>query len=276
VLKAAVQEHSAELIKKSLPPSSVLMMTVAPGGAPAVASIASRVDRLMTWIDEEEAVNASGGDYGGRYIPDWERLIDAVKRVMATGVTEAGAKFDLCRAISDRKIRVRFLVAKSDGPGLVGERIVNEVRLGSDAEVPLHLKPDDFEWRQSRPVKPWFENRRRAIIEPQNWHLDWIELFRADVTNVLCSSKRENHDGPARAASKSKSGAGAKARGIGEAINQLWPEGIPKGLSAKERNKAIIDWLSTHGYSQPTNPERAIQRVLKQQLSEQSDPTTRQ
>jgi hypothetical protein len=56
--------------------------------------------------------------------------------------------------------------------------------------VPLHLKPDDFDWRPSRPLKPWLENRHRAIFEPQKWYLDWIELFRADVTNILCGGNQ--------------------------------------------------------------------------------------
>ena len=65
----------------------------------------------------------------------------------------------------------------------------------------------------------------------------------------------------------SKSGRGAKTRGIAQAIGQLWPNGIPEGLIAKERNKAIIDWLRDKEYSVPSQPERAIQRVLKARLS---------
>ena len=65
----------------------------------------------------------------------------------------------------------------------------------------------------------------------------------------------------------SKSGPGAKTRGIAEAIGQLWPGGIPEGLTAKDRNRAIIEWLRDNKYSVPSQPERAIQRVLKAQLS---------
>ena len=140
VLQAAVEGHSAELVKGSLPPSSVLMMTVVPGGAPVLASVGKRPDSLRTWIKEEE------------------------------------------------------------------EEIDN--------------------------------------------------------------SPGNQHDQSARAASKSQLGAGAKTRGIAEAINHLWPNGIPTGLSAKDRNKAVIDWLGENGCSLPTNPERAIQRVLKQRPSE--------
>ena len=37
--------------------------------------------------------------------------------------------------------------------------------------------------------------------------------------------------------------AGAKTRGVLEAINQLWPQGVPKGLAAKDRNNVIRDQL---------------------------------
>ena len=65
----------------------------------------------------------------------------------------------------------------------------------------------------------------------------------------------------------SKSGPGAKTRGIAEAIDELWHSEIPKGLAAKDRNKAITDWLHDKGYSVPISPERAIQRVLKARRS---------
>jgi hypothetical protein len=61
----------------------------------------------------------------------------------------------------------------------------------------------------------------------------------------------------------SKSGPGAKTRGIEQAIDELWHNEIPEGLTAKERNRIIIDWLKTNGCSVPIKPERAIQRVLK-------------
>jgi hypothetical protein len=65
----------------------------------------------------------------------------------------------------------------------------------------------------------------------------------------------------------SKSGPGAKTLGIAEAIDQLWPDEIPKGLTAKDRNTAILKWLRLKNYSVPSQPERAIQRVLKARRS---------
>jgi hypothetical protein len=88
-------------------------------------------------------------------------------------------------------------------------------------------------------------------------------LPNPDVTDVHCGGRREDQDERARAASKAQSPAGAKSRGIAEAIEELWPKGLPKGLSAKHRNKEIVKWLEHAGYSLPINQERAIQRVLK-------------
>jgi hypothetical protein len=87
-----------------------------------------------------------------------------------------------------------------------------------------------------------------------------------DVTDVLCGT-REDQDERACAASKAQSPSGAKSQGIAEAIEKLWPGGVPKGLSAKHRDKEIVKWLKDAGYSVPINRERAIQRVLKAQRS---------
>ena len=59
VLKAAVEKHSAELVAKTLSPSSLLVMTVSTGGAPALAIMGKRIDSLQTWVDEAEAERAS-------------------------------------------------------------------------------------------------------------------------------------------------------------------------------------------------------------------------
>jgi hypothetical protein len=82
-----------------------------------------------------------------------------------------------------------------------------------------------------------------------------------NVTSDL--NVRAPHNSQASASPRSKFGPGAKTRGIVEAIGQLWPNEIPKGLSAKERNRAIIDRMKLNKSSIPKNPERAIQRVLK-------------
>jgi hypothetical protein len=64
-----------------------------------------------------------------------------------------------------------------------------------------------------------------------------------------------------------KSGRGAKTRGIETAIAQIWPQGIPDGLSGKDRDCQIGKWLQHNGCSVPRNVSRAVQRVLKAQGS---------
>jgi hypothetical protein len=56
---------------------------------------------------------------------------------------------------------------------------------------------------------------------------------------------------------------GAKTKGILEAINRLWPHGIPKGLSGKERNNAIRAQLEKSHASIPQDLPRVVQRALK-------------
>ena len=41
------------------------------------------------------------------YVPEWERLAEARKRVMAAGLSKGEAERDLCAAMSDGKITVR-------------------------------------------------------------------------------------------------------------------------------------------------------------------------
>jgi hypothetical protein len=53
---------------------------------------------------------------------------------------------------------------------------------------------------------------------------------------------------------------------IQEAIKHLWPEGIPQGIKAKERNNRIYIWAKENGYSPPAQAaalSKAVQRVLK-------------
>jgi len=58
-----------------------------------------------------------------------------------------------------------------------------------------------------------------------------------------------------------------RADGIKDAIKDLWPNGIPRGLRAKERDKRILDWLRQKGLVGlsvgETAVPRSVQRVLK-------------
>jgi hypothetical protein len=175
--------------------------------------------------------SASGDGGGRRYIPDWERMLDAAKRVMATGLKEGEAKLDLCHAISDRKIKIRFLVAKEEGFGTIHEIVQGTVRQGSDVDIPSHLDPRDFDWLQSRPRKPWRDIRGVSVLET-HWWFEWIEVSRDDVTRVLCGGAESGHASPeghgARKPPQRRRGksrpARERARGV---IKELYPDGVP-------------------------------------------------
>jgi hypothetical protein len=213
------------------------------------------------------------------YRSGWERLGDALTRVAATGIDEAQAKRKICTAIGERKVNIQVCAGT--------------VHNGEEFEIPADLTPSDFNWQKSRPLRPWRlktdEVSRREEAEAWSaaaessrvmWRVrtgrldplspapplsvDWIELFKDDVTKVLCSGERANSKAQEKAAA-----AGAKTRGIQEAINQLWPGGIPEGLIAKDRNNAIRAQLGKNGSSVPRDQAlaRAVQRALKARRS---------
>ena len=123
------------------------------------------------------------------YTPDWEPIADALKRVMATGVSEDEAKTDLCRAVADRKIKIQVRIAQNDGRR-------GQVFSGPNVEVPVHLSPNDLDWSRSCPLKPW----SIGPVGPQRyvwiggWEkrpIDLIEVPTSDVSRILCGGLNE-------------------------------------------------------------------------------------
>jgi hypothetical protein len=211
------------------------------------------------------------------YTPEWEAIGNALKRLAASAVSESEAKRDLCSAISDGAIAIRVRLAADRYRCLPASVIP-----GSDLPLPLDLSPEHLDWQRSRPLQPWAMAQR----QPGEWvttfasraghlvdrNIELIEVRRPDVGKVFGGPVSEAKSDPTRVLPKRESGAGAKSRAVIQAIEQLWPEGVPAGLSAKDRNKRILEWLRTNGLSVPLNPERAIQRALAQLRSRQLAP----
>jgi hypothetical protein len=213
------------------------------------------------------------------YVPDWGRLGDVLARVVKTGLSEQEAQRDICNAIADRKIRVRLsveFIIESPIDSLNQHRFRKEYGNYSrqvfdgtiSLELPFWIVPAEFSWVESRFELPWrFQPGMKGFNSPVTSGRVGIELFNADVTSVLCTTRAPHsiEEHPSAAASF---GSGAKSRGISDAIDQLWSDGIiPNGLSAKDRDRAIIEWIDKAGGSVPSNPARAIQRVLKARRS---------
>ena len=109
-----------------------------------------------------------------------------------------------------------------------------------------------FRWWEK---KPWLALEFVLVSELKFW-----EWFNGKVGAPKTAAAIAI---PAAAPAKTKSGSGAKSQGIEEAIKAIWSGNVPKGLSAKDRNRKITDWLTDNKLSVPTDPARAIQRVLK-------------
>lgn len=109
----------------------------------------------------------------------------------ATGLESEAARAHICRALSDGAIQIRVKLGKhTSSPMRPPER-----SLEGSLFIPMDLKPEDLDWANSRPTEAW-KVPREAYRPPGYWHLDWIELFRADVTNVLCEAAAQS--APAR------------------------------------------------------------------------------
>lgn len=95
-----------------------------------------------------------------------------------------------------------------------------------DFYIPEEIKPDELDWEQSRPLKPW-PIRREIFGLPGTWDVEWIELLRTDVTDVFCISGTQGEFArpvaSERGASRSRP-ALERARG---AIKELYPQGVP-------------------------------------------------
>ena len=120
------------------------------------------------------------------YTPDWEPIADALKRVMATSVSEDEAKTDLCRAVADRKIDVQVTIAAT-----------GQVYLDGNVGVPRHLKPSDLDWVHSRPFAQWPIGPRPGQHYTWNWSnrpIDLVELSTSDVLRILCGGLNSDAD----------------------------------------------------------------------------------
>jgi hypothetical protein len=197
------------------------------------------------------------------YVPEWERLADARKRVMAAGLSKGEAERDLCAAMSDGKIKVRpffELVKRTILDHQIAKRdrrkIFDFVR---DLQEGVHPYPepwDDFrafstkgvtprqlDWRQSR-----FRNVWHVPIHPEKAPMDWnvsVELASADVTRALITDTRTQQAAtapPESTTRKTRPPAGReRARpqreAAMEALKAIYVKGIPSQSTVP--NKAL-------------------------------------
>jgi hypothetical protein len=141
----------------------------------------------------------------------------------ARGLTKDEAQAAICRAIDNGAVNFK---------GKLRERIYGmtsgAVLERNALEILVPPKPQDFDWENSRPLKKWIVRHDSGFRPSGSWDLEWIELFRDDVTKVLCSTgQREINEQAAKrtATRRITSPALERAR---EAVNELFPQGVPK------------------------------------------------
>ena len=126
------------------------------------------------------------------YVPDWEALAHAMKRLLEAGRSLDEAKAGLVWAIADRKIRIRFEIGESLPPSLFE---LGEIRLGKDVKIPVHLTVDDFDWDVFCPTD-WWPSAHSTIIK---YKFKWVDVWRQDVTRILLQAPSSGLSVPAAA-----------------------------------------------------------------------------
>jgi len=182
------------------------------------------------------------------YVPDWEPLANALKRVLSTGSREPEAKANICNAVADRKIAVRVSVDKSESD------VGGQTLYAPNVEVPPRLKPGDFDWGSSRPVAPWLIGPHSVVehyLPTWNWKprkIDLIELSTADIASTLCDRETSTVEGGLRNPRIRTPDNGRSHESVDDAVrspSEIAPSARPKD----DDKKAVPSPLSPSGAS---------------------------
>jgi hypothetical protein len=116
------------------------------------------------------------------WIPEWESLPEALRRVADCGTPQYIAKERISTEIAQDRVRVRPYI-NSDTLGN------SDIRIDSKKfyRVPPILKPSDFDWQNSRPINPWYVDRSARDFGWAPTPISFLELNSRDVTDYLCS-----------------------------------------------------------------------------------------
>jgi hypothetical protein len=106
-----------------------------------------------------------------------------------------------------------------------------------------------------------FQGSPRWVVSGDKYYSDDgrdLQFCREDVLRLWPEQQNE-----VTASTRSRIKSGAISVGVSLALHALWPSGVPAGLRAKDRDKAVHKWLKDHNKSIPSNLPKAVQRALK-------------
>ncbi|MGY4615464.1 hypothetical protein ACVWZ4_000691 [Bradyrhizobium sp. USDA 4472] len=187
------------------------------------------------------------GGFAVTYTSKWETLSAAADRLAkASGCSQEQARSDVCCALSDGVIALRAKLARHPIRLLTS----TEVICGKQLEIPTDLKPNDIDWQDSRPEKPWCL-RDHPRLHHGPWYLERIELSTADVTAKLLPEV-----GPTASPSapetdkrpKRKQRESTQLKNTQDAINNLWKDVPPQHVLPNALlDRRVNAWLKEHG-----------------------------
>ncbi len=106
-----------------------------------------------------------------------------------------------------------------------------------------------------------FQGSPRWVVSGDKYYPDDgrdLQFCREDVLRLWPEQQKE-----VTASTRSRIKSGANSMGVRLALDALWPSGVPEGLRAKDRNKAVHEWLKDNNKSIPGDIAKAVQRALK-------------
>jgi hypothetical protein len=194
-------------------------------------------------ISEADKNMMAGDKSSGQNLLIWERLSASLKRITDAGVAEATAKQNICNAIADRAIRFRCELRKRISRGTTAR---GKVIFGADVDISAHLDPQDIDFENSRPLKPWLIARERIPFLAGYWTIEWVKLLKTDVTEHLIfpfkSDQQYAPNGPHRKPAQRRKGQPSRERAW-RVISQLYPNGVPD--QATEPNAILCKRVAT-------------------------------
>jgi len=166
------------------------------------------------------------------YIRDWQGLPDALKSVASKDSSDDDAKRDICNAIADQKIKIRLSLRRHTSKLMTsrGRWLTNE-----EVEIPSPLEPEDFDFENSRPIKPWAVRREKIPHLAGYWHIERIELSKSDVEKLLISSAGSSSAAsiPHQPASGPHRKSQTAREGAHRAIREVYPGGVVPDQAAE-------------------------------------------
>jgi hypothetical protein len=176
--------------------------------------------------------------------PEFERLPDIVRRLVAAGATEEHARTDICILLADRKIDFRVTVDQGD-LWYAGQTLPP-----GNVAVPPRLCADDIDWTASRPRSRWEigpdgGNLHQRYLSAASWEPRTVTLIEVRTEDVIAELVVHVDDAAEPIAAKPVKRQTPTRDRIEAAVNALWPGGkVPVGLSVGKRNQRILRWLT--------------------------------